>query len=75
MTARAYIARILAAVLAVFLLLGSAVLAREYWTGEDNWRDLFEALIGVAIAWIFAGYAFGFPGPRANGASFGRGQD
>jgi len=75
MTACAYITRILAAVLAVFLLLGSAVSACEYRTGEDNWRDLFEALVGVAIAWIFAGYAFGFPGPRANGAAFGRGQD
>lgn len=64
MNAREQITRFLAAVLALLLLLGAAVSAWSYWAGEDNWHGLLEALVGLGIAWIFAGYAFGFPGPR-----------
>jgi hypothetical protein len=64
MNTRERITRSIAGVLAVFMAIGAALVACFFWIGEEDWRGFVEALLALGIAWVFAGYAFAFPGPR-----------
>jgi hypothetical protein len=61
---REFITRSIAGLLAALMVLGAALIASYVWIGEEDWRGLVEVLMGFGIAWVLAGYALAFPGPR-----------
>jgi tetrahydromethanopterin S-methyltransferase subunit D len=62
---REYTTRFIAAFLAMCMFFGVVLFAYEIGAGEAGWHDWIDAIGGVVIAWVFAGFAFDFPGPRA----------
>jgi pilus assembly protein TadC len=66
MNTREYATRFIAALLAMFMIFGLVLIAYEIWVGEAaGWHEWALLIQGVVFAWILAGFAFGFPGPRA----------
>jgi hypothetical protein len=65
MNTREYTTRFIAALLAMFMVFGLVLIAYEIWAGEAAaWHEWALLIQGVVVAWIFAGFAFEFPGPR-----------
>ena len=65
MSAREYTTRFIAALLAMFMIFGLVLIAYEIWVGEAaGWHEWAILIQGVVFAWIFAGFAFDFAGPR-----------
>jgi len=65
MNAREYATRFIAALLAMFMISGLVLIAYEIWAGQAaGWHEWALLIRCVVFAWIFAAFAFDFPGPR-----------